>query len=477
MLRSMKRTELFFGAALVPIDFIALLLAGAAAYFIRLSPVVQAVRPAVFGTELPFWDFLRLVAIVALVIIAVFAFQGVYAMRSTRRSLEELTRIFSGVSIGAMLVIVYMFLSAELFQSRFILMLAYILGIIFVTMARYVVRVIQLELLRRGQGVHKTVLIGNGRYGTQLASFLKLKPDYGFKVVDELDSFDAARLAALQEQHGLDAVVQTNPKAPEAENLALLEFCETHKIDFKYIPNLFEAHAANVQYRAIGGVPVVEILRTPLDGWGRVAKRVMDIFGSLVGLILFSPVMIGAAIAIKLTSPGPVFYRQVRVGKKRKSFRIFKFRSMRTEYSVGEGYGGEKAAEFERDLKQKNNERQGPLFKMKQDPRITPVGRFIRRWRIDELPQFFNVIMGEMSLLGPRPHLPEEVKGYEKHHEVLFTIKPGMSGMAQVSGNAGLSFQEEARLDIAYIETWSLRLDVVLLLKTFVLLFFDRNAV
>jgi lipopolysaccharide/colanic/teichoic acid biosynthesis glycosyltransferase len=150
---------------------------------------------------------------------------------------------------------------------------------------------------------------------------------------------------------------------------------------------------------------------------------------------------------------------------------------MKTEFSVGENYGGEAAKKIDQELRAKTNERSGPLFKMRNDPRITSVGRFIRKWRIDELPQFINILKGEMSLLGPRPHLPNEVERYEKHHQKLFTIKPGMSGMAQVNGNAGLTFEQEASLDITYVEQWSIRLDIVLLIKTFLLLVGDRNAV
>jgi lipopolysaccharide/colanic/teichoic acid biosynthesis glycosyltransferase len=187
--------------------------------------------------------------------------------------------------------------------------------------------------------------------------------------------------------------------------------------------------------------------------------------------------LLATAVAVKWNSPGPVFYKQIRIGRNMKPFEIIKYRSMFLEYCVGEGYGGRKAQAEDEKLRQQANERTGPLFKMKSDPRITAVGRVIRRVRIDELPQLLNVLKGEMSLMGPRPHLPQEVERYSKHHRKLFTIKPGMSGMAQVAGNAGLSFEEEAKLDIAYIEQWSLRLDIILLLKTLRILLSDRNAV
>jgi len=473
----MKRSELFFGAILVPLDFAALLLAGAVAYYVRISDRIQAIRPAVFELDLPFVDYMQLAAIVAAVVVAIFALERMYSLRSTRRPLWELTRIFYGISIGSMVVIFYAFLRAEQFQSRFIFFAAYVFALLFVALGRYVVRQLQIELARRGYGVHRVALVGNGRYAEQLEGIFRGSPALGYRVVGVLESVRWDELEGVYRQHGIDEIMQTDPNLPEDDNLVLLDFCDKYKIDFKYIPNLFESYAAHVQYRQVGGVPMVELLRTPLDGWGRIAKRVLDLIGAVVGFVVFAPVFAVTALAIKINSPGPVFFKQTRVGRHKEPFEMYKFRSMHTKLSTGPEYGGAEADKYLDQLKAEGNERQGPLFKMREDPRITKVGRVIRKWRIDELPQFINVLKGEMSLLGPRPHLPTEVARYDKHQQKLFTIKPGMSGMAQVGGNAGLTFEQEVSLDITYIETWSLRLDVILLIKTFILLATDRNAV
>jgi exopolysaccharide biosynthesis polyprenyl glycosylphosphotransferase len=473
----MKRSELFFGAILLPIDFLALLLAGAAAYYMRTSPTVQRIRPAVFQLDLPFVEYMQLVGIVALLVVGIFALQGLYAMQVTRRLLPEVSRIFSGISLGIMLVIMYMFLRAELFQSRFILLAAYGAALVCVTAGRTLVRMVQVGFLRRGIGVHRVVLAGNGRYAHQLAHLFRWQPQLGYKAVGTIPIVRWDILEEMHRQQGVDEIIQTDPGLPEEDTLVLLDFCDKYKIDYKYIPNLFETYAAHVQYRSLGGVPIMELLRTPLDGWGRVAKRIMDLIGVGVGAIIFLPLYASVIIALKLDSPGPILYRQIRVGRNRELFGMYKFRSMYAEYCVGDEYGGAKAQQLEQTLREKTNERVGPLFKMKQDPRITRVGRWLRQWRIDELPQFINVLTGQMSLLGPRPHLPQEVQKYDKHQQKLFTIKPGMSGMAQVNGNAGLTFEQEANLDIGYIENWSLRLDIILLLKTFRLLLSDKNAV
>lgn len=474
----MKRSELFFGALLVPLDFLALLAAGAAAYYLRVSPFVQQLRPAAFVSDLPFVEHMKLVAIVAVVIAGIFALQGLYAMQATRRLLDEFTRILAGLSLGVMGVIVYIFLSAESYHSRFIVLSAYFFGILFVATARFAVRRVQVVLLRRGYGVHRTLLVGNGRFAEQLATVFEKRPQLGYRVIGMPTLVRSEILDDVYRHYGVDEVIQTDPTFPEEDNLVLLDFCDKHKIDYSYVPNLFETYAAHVQFRQISGVPLMELLRTPLDGWGRIAKRFLDILGASVGLLLLAPLFALIALVIKLDSPGSVFYRQVRVGRNRHLFEICKFRSMHCDYCIGERYGGEKAEILERRLRSQTNERNdGPLFKMRHDPRVTRVGHWLRRTRIDELPQLLNVLRGDMSLVGPRPHLPQEVERYGKHHQKLFTIKPGMTGMAQVHGNAGLPFEQEAKMDIGYLENWSLWVDIILLLKTFKILFTDTYAV
>ncbi|MBI1833719.1 MAG: sugar transferase [Candidatus Andersenbacteria bacterium] len=473
----MKRSELFFGAMLVPVDYFALLVAGAGAYFLRVSGPAQELRPVAFALDLPLTEYMQLVAIVSAAIIGVFAIQGLYTLQATRRTVDEFTRILGGITIGFMLVIGYIFFSAELFQSRFIVLAAYALAIVFVTFGRIFIKRTQQTLLRRGMGVHRVLLAGNGQFADELINLFQQRPQLGYRVVGTVAHVEWAMLEEVYRRMGIDEVIQTDPTMPADDNLLLLDFCEQYKIDYRYVPNLFETHAVNVHYRQLGTVPLLELSRTPLEGWGRIAKRTFDVIGSFIGLIVSLPILLIASFAIKSNSAGPIFYRQVRVGRNMKPFEIIKFRSMYLKDCVGPRYGGRQAAEKYEKLRSAANERSGPLFKMRNDPRITKVGRFLRRWRVDELPQLINVLKGEMSLFGPRPHLAEEIARYDKYQRKLFTIKPGVSGMAQVAGNAGLPFDEEARIDIAYIESWSLRLDFILLLKTLKILFTDRNAI
>jgi len=251
----------------------------------------------------------------------------------------------------------------------------------------------------------------------------------------------------------------------ERERMELINFAEEYHLIFKYSPDVFGAHTTNVNVETLAGIPMVEIKRTPLDGWGKVFKRLMDIFVSLIGLALVAPLMLVIAILIKLDSPGPVIYKNTRVSRYG-IFKTYKFRSMFVEYSTGEEYGGKKAMAYERELIAKLSERQGPLYKVLRDPRRTRVGRWLERTSLDELPQLLNVLIGNMSLVGPRPHQPREVEKYERHHKKVLEIKPGLTGLAQISGRSDLDFEEEVRLDTFYIENWSLLLDLIIILKT-----------
>jgi len=244
----------------------------------------------------------------------------------------------------------------------------------------------------------------------------------------------------------------------------LVNFCEDNHLTFKFVPNLFQTLTANASVETLGDVPIIELKRTALDGWGRIIKRVIDFVGALTGLIVLSPFFTLVAIFIKRDSPGPVFVHLKRISQG-KEFRLCKFRSMVD--------GAEKLKE---NLQAKNERKDGPLFKIKNDPRVTKIGKFLRRYRIDEFPQLVNVLKGEMSLIGPRPHQPDEIAQYRKHHKKVLAIKSGMTGFAQVSGSSDLSFEEEIKLDTYYVENWSLAMDLKIFLRTWLVLLKDRSA-
>jgi exopolysaccharide biosynthesis polyprenyl glycosylphosphotransferase len=231
-------------------------------------------------------------------------------------------------------------------------------------------------------------------------------------------------------------------------------------LGFKITPNLFLVRSSRVSVQSLVGVPILEFHRTPLDGWGQIIKRTSDIVMTAILLILLSPLMLLTALLVKLTSKGPVLFRQERVGLE-KNFIIFKFRTM-----------NEKAP----DDHQKMMKKYGVMFKLKRDPRLTPVGGFLRKTSLDELPQFFNVLKGEMSLIGPRPPMPAEVALYNNWQKKRLGVKPGITGLWQVSGRSELSFDDWVRWDAYYIENWSLWMDFQIFFKTIWVVFKSRGA-
>lgn len=449
----MKKSELAFAAILVPFDFLMIALAAIVIYFLRFTPQVVAVRPIKF--DLPFEQYLLLILVVVPFWLAIFALLGLYNLKKPRRLVDDIYGAFTGISTGVMGIVMFIFLRAELFSSRFLVVGTWLLSIVFVVIGRSLIRFTQRRLYKYGYGVHRVVLIGDTSAAQHIQKGCQ-KPFSAFKIVGVINDVNGLTLKSLEkisESEGIDEIVQTDPRISKTKMLDLIDFADDRKIDMKYIPDMFGTEATNIEVRAISGLPVVELRRTPLDGWGKIIKRIIDILGAVLGLAFLLPLFLLVAAIIKLDSRGSVFVRLERVGQYG-TFSILKFRSMVKD-----------AHKMKPELL-KYSERKGPLFKMKDDPRITRVGKVLRKTRIDELPQLINVLKNDMSLIGPRPHEPEEVAQYTKYQKKVLAIKPGMTGMGQVSGASDLSFNEEVKLDTYYIENWSLKIDLQVLLKT-----------
>ncbi len=460
----MKKSQLFFTVILVPLDFLMLVLAAVSAYALRTSEFVSNLRPVLFFEHLPFERYMSLSLEVAPFWILIFALLGLYKV-NRKKMLEEFFQIISAVSLAMMAVIVYIFLQSEQFDSRFIILAVWFFSILYLTLGRLLVRKIQKYLMVKFDiGAYKAIVIGSDKISEMLARQMKQKPALGFRVVNKISNFDLNYIKKIVLEKGIDTVVVGQSDYPAYDMVDLAEFCQENRVNFRFAPTLFQSLTTNINVDTLSGIQLMELKYTPLDGWGRVIKRTVDIFGSVFGIVVLFPFFVVLGIIIKLDSKGPVFVRLKRVTQG-KEFYLYKFRSMVD--------GAEK---MKKDLIKNNERKDGPLFKIKNDPRITRVGRFIRKTRIDELPQLFNVFLGQMSLVGPRPHQPDEVAQYERRHKKVLAIKAGMTGMAQVSGSSDLPFEEEIKLDLYYIENWSLFLDIKILLRTFLILFKDKSA-
>lgn len=465
----MKRADLFFTAVLVPFDYLTLVGAASAAYALRFSPWFESVRPVTFS--LPFGDYLNIVLPILLVVIFIFSLSGLYNSRPHRIAVE-VTRILLASSTAIAAILAIAFFSRELFESRFILLAAWAFAIVFVVIERILVRGIQRSLRRFGVGMKHVVIIGKTKSGNDLARFFDAYPRFGYAVSGHVANFtDSTRdkIIGLKKNGEADVVLMANPAAEPKEISAVKAFSDIEHLEFIYSAAMLPSFAVRPRVHTFAGQPVIEVPKTPLGGWGAIYKRVFDIFISFLLITITLPLQLLVAVAIVIENPGSILFRQKRVGQGAKKFKYFKFRSM-----------VKNAADFRFDpefIEKYGNMRDGtPLFKLKDDPRVTRVGKFIRKWHIDEIPEFYLVLMGRMSLVGPRPHMPKEVEQYKPSQKKVLNIKPGITGFSQISGQSNLEFDEEVRLDMYYIENWSPWLDLLILLKTPWVVLFDRKT-
>ena len=430
-------------------------LAGLTAYSLRFSGAVANLRPVI--AELPFRDFFAFTLGIGLLWVLCMGIAGLYSFHG-RIAIAEVGRIILASAAAMTAVIFFIFFSRELFSSRFIILAGWLLAIGYLTIGRMLVRWVIRSLKRRGIGLHALVVVGEGEQADRIITDVHEGRGEGFSLVGRLADFTEPAqqtLANILSEKQPDAILLATTHLPQEQVVALLNAAQSNQLDFFYVADLFATSAGKLTVQTLFGQPVVEVQRTRLDGWGRIWKRTFDVTVGTIVLALLLPFFLIFALLIKLDSPGPVFARLVRVGERGRVFRLYKFRSMIRN-----------AHALKPTLMDKNERGSGPLFKMTNDPRITRVGRFLRRSSIDELPQLINVLLGQMSVVGPRPHEPEEVARYENWHRKLLTIKPGITGMAQVNGRASLDFDDEARLDMTYIENWSFAMDLMIILRT-----------
>ncbi len=464
----MKKSDLIFTAILVPVDYLMLVAAGLAAYWLRTSNWVAQFRPVFFSLNLPFDRYLGLILLIAAFWLLAFAIAGLYEIRRNGKFWGEFLKIVTATSTGLVGIIIYIFIRREFFDSRFLILGAWLISIFFVSWGRLIVKGLQKYLLsKRLIAPHNIVVIGNDNLSQEIIEEIKNQPSLGYNLITYFPQLNLEEIKKKAESFDIEGVILANPDYSRESVIDLIEWCEEKQIAFKFVPNLFQMLTTNIDFYTLGGVPLIEIKRTALDGWGKILKRFIDILGAIFGLIIFSPLFILISILIKFDSPGPIIYKNQRVGPRGKLFNTYKFRSMKIEFCTGPQYDlTGQASRLEDELVKKQNSRRGPVFKIADDPRRTKLGRWLERTSLDELPQFFNVLIGNMSLVGPRPHMPKEVAKYERWHKKVFNIKPGITGLAQISGRSDIDFDEEAKLDTYYIENWSLFLDIKILLKT-----------
>ncbi len=450
---------------------------------LRDNPIVNAIHNNLFGnpgefTPVPLSSFASLQMSIVIGLIAIFAVRRLYTIRLTGSWFRQTWTIISSATIGLAFLITYYFAYQPQASSRLLVPFIWAAAIIVLCLGRLIVSGAMALLYRLGLGETRLLVVGSGRLGKMIMQHIAATPNLGYSIVGFLhdmseppSDFGRFKMLGAIDDLGLvirsmqvDEVIIALPSNMHYQAIRSVRMCERLGTSFKLIPDLYEVSLSRINMEAIEGIPLLNIKQASLNTIGSLITRFVDVTVSVLFLILSSPLWLCLALAIRLTSPGPIIYKQVRIGRDGKPFSMYKFRSMY------------KDADQRLAALLTNNEAQGPLFKMREDPRITPIGKFLRRNSMDELPQFINILKGEMSLVGPRPPLPREVAQYEEWQKGRLAIKPGLTGLWQVRGRSDLTFDEGVLMDLYYIENWSLRLYFQILLRTIPAVLFRRGA-
>ncbi|BCJ55166.1 exopolysaccharide biosynthesis polyprenyl glycosylphosphotransferase [Actinoplanes sp. NBRC 14428] len=443
---------------LLIIDFGATLLATLAAFVLRFQ-----------GAAYANW-YLALSALIPPVWVGLLALTHAYERRVLFVGGEEYQRVLrAGVRLTVGMALASYVAKADL--ARGYLLLVLVLTTALSLAGRFALRKVLHRARRRGACMHRVLVLGHAPAVAQLTSQLHRRYHHGLQVIGACLPADqlagAARTVDVPVFGALGAAANSAAAAgadtvmvlscPELDGPMLRRLAwelERDDIDLIVSSSLVDTAGDRITVRPVDGLPMMHIEHPRLSGGRRLIKSVFDVSVAALLLVLLAPVFAAIAVIIKLDSGGPVFFRQVRVARGGEMFRMYKFRTMHAD------------AEARLAAMREQNEFSEVLFKIRDDPRVTRSGRFLRRYSLDELPQLLNVLLGEMSLVGPRPPLPDEVEQYPQDMRRRLVVRPGMTGLWQVSGRSDLSWEDSVRLDLRYVENWSLTMDLVILMRT-----------
>jgi exopolysaccharide biosynthesis polyprenyl glycosylphosphotransferase len=404
-----------------------------------------------------------------LVMLLLFARSGLYRDRAQR---PGFTKVVASLFQVTVVVLIYAEIEGEPFQSYYIFYGSLFFALLYVSGLRQIFERVSGAALRAAGYRRRAVLVGSGpniqAVSHALGDSSMIEP-YGFvartppALVDGLRDF---RSLEQLERHfdAVDEVLIADADFPQDEAVELVDRCHRHGVRVRVAPSTMEILMERVEFIPGQALPLFELKPPVFEGLDFAIKRTFDLIGAVLLVVVLAPVMILASAAIKLSSRGPVLYRSMRPGIGGRVFSCLKFRTM------------VHGAEHLQDHLENRNELGGAIFKIRNDPRITPVGRFLRRWSLDELPQLFNVLRGEMSLVGPRPLPQRDYDRLDDWHRKRYLVLPGMTGLWQVSGRSELDFDELVRLDFLYLERWSVFLDLTIILKTIPAVIRQRGA-
>lgn len=396
-----------------------------------------------------------------------------YTPKRTTRTRIEIFTLFKANSVGLFVYLAALYLMHQEDYSRSMIAIFYVLNLAFASGYRVILRDLLRHFRKKGYNLKHVLLVGYSRAAEQYIERIMQNPAWGYHIMGVLDDHvgegvtfkgievigEVDQIYKLLPENNLDEIAITLSLNDYDRLEEIVSFCEKSGVHTKFIPDYNAVIPTKPYTEDLDGLPVINIRNVPLNsGWNQFIKRSMDLVGAIVASIIFSPVMLVCAVLIKLTSEGPVLFKQERIGLHNKPFYMYKFRSMR--------------------LQTEEDEKKG--WTVKGDPRVTGIGKFMRKTSIDELPQLFNILKGDMSLIGPRPERPQFVEKFKEEiprYMVKHQVRPGLTGWAQVNGYRGdTSIRKRIDCDIYYIENWTLGLDIKILILTFIKGFINKNA-
>ncbi len=475
-----ERNSKFYSLILIVIDTFTLMLAFVLAYIIRVQFDSRPLLTAVYARDyfqaflliVPFW-------------IIIFAMLGLYKAEVYNRRLTEWSRLFVGSIIGILLVIGWQYVSeVNILPARLVAVYGLISAFSLSVLAREIFRLARTYMFRCGRGVNRVLIIGDSGATSDIAKSLSDTAKSGYKIVSiagpsknfpkelEVLHYSSAEVALSNiKTDRINCIIQTNLYESPEKNENILNVAQSNHISYSFIPGQSEFYSGANTVDVFLGYPMISVHPTPLIGWGAIVKRVFDFFASILLIIVLSPIFIIVYITKKIVDTGSPFYTSKRLSRFSKPIKLIKFRSMDAKY-------GSRDASIE--FREMDREDLAIEYiknrKVENDPRITPFGKFLRVTSIDELPQLFNVLRGDLSLVGPRPILPQEVKLAHGRSALLHSVKSGVTGLWQVSGRNELSFNERINLELFYAQNWTFWLDIKILFKTIAVVLKKKGA-
>jgi len=470
-------------------DFVALLSAFTLAYILRVQ-----IDNAPLVREIEAISFIQVLFILFPIWLLINAMLGLYTRPVYEKRLPELGRLITAAFIGILVIIGYDFLREEtIFPARLVPVYGLFLSFFFLTTFRNILWILRRFMFRYGYGVRGVMIIGSTPATKKLFDSLKNTLNSGYKIraivgdksmlPKDYDgkhySTIEAALKALPKM-AIHTIIQTEFYDNENRNNQIFSTVRDNHLQYKFIPAQSDFYTGKNTVEVLFGFPVISVHQTPLVGWGRIIKRITDLVFTTIAMVIALPLMLLVAIISKITEPSaPVIYVQRRVTRFGTGFGIYKFRSMQWKWQTGPNAPyKDNEASFKAMGREDLIPELRKYSKVKKDPRVTPLGKFLRSTSLDELPQLFNVLKGDISLVGPRPMTVEEAKEFRKQSDgdVILSVKGGVTGLWQVSGRSDISFEERVNLELYYVQNWSFLLDIKILFKTIWVVLFRKGA-